>query len=135
MYTYNPLGGIILILSSKGIFTWNLFLPFPPCRYGIKLNTKNQNIYPNVAHFIKWYWWLIGVECHLTQYFSYFWVISFIGRNQSTWRKYTPDASHWQTVLSLEIQLSRGRGWDSINGFNSATSLCLSNILQLRWIC
>jgi hypothetical protein len=28
---------------------------------------------------VKWYWWLIGVECHLTQYFSYFWVISFIG--------------------------------------------------------
>ena len=53
MYTDNPLRGIILILNSKGIFTWNLFLPFPPCRYSIKLNTKNQDIYPNAAHFIS----------------------------------------------------------------------------------
>ena len=29
-------------------------------------------------------------------------------------------------VLPLEIQLSRGEGWDPINRFNSATFLCLS---------
>jgi hypothetical protein len=29
-------------------------------------------------------------------------------------------------VLPLEIQLSRGEGWDTINRFNPATFLCLS---------
>ena len=29
-----------------------------------------------------------------------------------------------QTVLPLKIQLSRGKGWDPINQFNSTTSLC-----------
>ena len=29
-------------------------------------------------------------------------------------------------VLPLEIQLSRGKSWDSIKQFNSATFLCLS---------
>ena len=29
-------------------------------------------------------------------------------------------------VLPLEIQLSRGKGWDPINQFNLSTSLCLS---------
>ena len=31
-------------------------------------------------------------------------------------------------VLLLEIQLSRGYGWDPINQFNHATCLCLSQI-------
>jgi hypothetical protein len=39
-------------------------------------------------------------------------------------------------TLPLEIQLSRGEGWDSINRFNPATLLCLSQAYIIcLWSC
>ena len=74
----------------------------------VVLNTINPNpiLSAQLCHIFVLFWsaWSFGVKAKLWRFF-YHYLIS---------------------VLPLEIQLSRGKYWDSIKRFNPTTYLCLS---------